>query len=362
MEKTPPKENRYCHNCHYPMSPYGEYCPHCSQKYTDGRITVWELFHDFLDNVLNLDSKIFRTLGHLMIPGKLTNEYFMGHHKRYVSPLRIFFLMAIFHFAVLGYWTLNDLEASLTKFDTSDAKEAHKIIFLEELDSARQKVERRFNRQPIASAALDSLYKQVKDTTLSDSTDLGYAVLHKDWNMEFKQFKVSLKDLFEKSPDSLLTDYKITNFWMRMELRQAIRIRRNGSNFVEFAFGKLLWMVVLMMPALALTLKLLYIRRKRYFVEHLIFSFHYHAFAFFIMAMAFIFIQIFSQGPLTEDDWGLTGFAFLGILLYLFIAMRKVYKQGYIKTFFKYSMLNFSYLIIFVICFVLILVVSALMY
>jgi hypothetical protein len=44
----------------------------------------------------------------------------------------------------------------------------------------------------------------------------------------------------------------------------------------------------------------------------------------------------------TEDLW-IFIFLFLG---YLFLAMKKFYKQGYLKTFVKFLMLNFVYLIL----------------
>ena len=65
---------------------------------------------DFFESILNIDSKIFKTLGALFIPGKLTEAYFRGQQKRYVPPTRLFFVMAVIHFAVLGYLAFGQLE------------------------------------------------------------------------------------------------------------------------------------------------------------------------------------------------------------------------------------------------------------
>ena len=120
-----------------------------------------------------------------------------------------------------------------------------------------------------------------------------------------------------------------------------------------------------MMPALAFTLKILYIRRKKYFVEHLVFSFHYHAFAFLIFTMIFLAIKGFDMigQEMSEDEIApCIGVGMLVVMIYNFIAMRRVYNQGFFKTFIKYNVLNFSYIFIFTLFLVLTLAVSILIF
>lgn len=85
----------YCKNCEQPLHKGAAYCAHCGQKNTDGRITVRSLFTEFFDAVFNIESRTLRTLRALFIPGKLTEEYFEGRHKRYVHPLRTLLVMSI---------------------------------------------------------------------------------------------------------------------------------------------------------------------------------------------------------------------------------------------------------------------------
>ncbi|HMQ90780.1 MAG TPA: DUF3667 domain-containing protein, partial [Flavilitoribacter sp.] len=97
-----PTTSKYCTNCHYPLPDYGKYCSNCGQKFTDGRIPLGTLVWDFIDSVLNLDSKFFRTLVAILVPGKLTIDYFKGRHRRYASPARLFFVTAVPPFPPLG--------------------------------------------------------------------------------------------------------------------------------------------------------------------------------------------------------------------------------------------------------------------
>ena len=114
------QEFRTCPNCYYPLPRFGQYCSHCGQKYTDGKVTIKELMGDFLSNTLNLDAKIWRTLLALFVPGKLTIAFFKGRQQRYIHPLRLFFILCLYglenRFVLLlvrmgvckgFYWTIN---------------------------------------------------------------------------------------------------------------------------------------------------------------------------------------------------------------------------------------------------------------
>ena len=79
-----------------------------------------------------------------------------------------------------------------------------------------------------------------------------------------------------------------------------------------------------MMPFLAISLKIIYLGTKKYYVEHLIFSFHFHAFLFLLFSIT-IPIAYYFEG-------GLIGFSFLIAFVYLFVALKRFYKQGWFFT------------------------------
>ena len=318
---------------------------------------------DFIESVLNVDSKIFRSIGSLFKPGKLTIEYFKGHHKRYVPPLRLFFVMAIVHFAVLGYVGLDKLEQEVNKITERQWKKAHLADFRDQLDSARQTVEMAYPNEPVLLEAMDSLERILGDSR-SDSIGLGYFSFDPDSSkFKLKQVEIAPRDAMEMPLDSFASTYGDGTLLSQVQLRQVAKFNRRGGNFTQFVLSKLIWMVVLMMPALALLLKFLYIRREHFYVEHLVFSFHYHAFAFLIVSA----ILLFNQAKLDQfskwfDEGFLIGMSFLWILVYLFIAMRRFYKQHWFKTFIKYCIINFSYTFIFAVFLVLTLLASALLF
>ncbi len=316
------------------------------------------MVREFFDSVFNLDSRIFRTLGAIVSPGRLTIKYFEGKHKRYLSPLRIFFVSAVIHFATLSYFLAGIINNEVSEFSNTQLLKAHQAHFREELETAIISIDSTLESDEKVGIAFDSLRAKMADTRY-DSTPIGYTYFDKNEGFQVATAKISLKDMMEMPIDTLLEVYHIKEKGLlaKVQVQQTIRIQRQGGNFLSYILGNLIWMVVLMMPAIALFLKLLYIRRSYYFVEHLVFAFHYHAFAFLLVALA-----LWASKLLSWDISVAISTANLCIQIYIFAAMRKVYQQGFFKTLFKYFILNMAYLFIFTFFIVSTLLVSALFF
>lgn len=92
-----------CRNCGEKL--LGEFCWRCGQEAADFHQPLRSLASDMLENVLNLDSKLLRTLGPLLFkPGRLTREYLAGRRIAYVKPLKLYLLAALLSFGVLAIW------------------------------------------------------------------------------------------------------------------------------------------------------------------------------------------------------------------------------------------------------------------
>lgn len=358
-------ETKRCANCEQPMDDGAKFCSACGQKHLSGIPTVWQLIKDFFASLLNLDSQLLHSLRAMVIPGKLTTEYFKGRHKRYLNPARLFLVTALLHFAVLGYLLSGGQEVMAEMLD-QQKRSGHRDLFLLELDSVKSEIATEYNKYPVVEEALDSLRAHMGDSVSLDSTGFGYYSLQKG---AFTTLKVSSQDILDLRTQDLLDKYQVQGRVERFQAGQFFRIIREGDSFLSYLLGNLIWLVALMMPALALLLKLLYIRRRRYFVEHLVFSFHYHAFAFIVFSVAFFFFGSDAWNIAADQGQDINlgthpahGIALLLVLIYLFIAMRRVYQQGIIKTFLKFCVLNVSYLFIFTLCLTLTLVVGALLF
>ena len=139
--------------------------------------------------------------------------------------------------------------------------------------------------------------------------------------------------------DSLNYDKNFTNRFLYTRAKAANSLIKKDSRDKYLndllSYGSVSLFVFL--PLFTLFLKLLYIRRKFNYVDHLIFVFHTQTVFFMLLTILYL-ISFFTD---VEHAWVF----FVLFLIYLIIAMKKFYSQGYIKTFTKFLMLNFVYLL-----------------
>ncbi len=341
-----------CPNCSNSFDPQMEFCPNCGQKNTDGRVTLRELLDDLFEAIFNIDSKVFRTLGGLIRPGKLTIDFFQGRQKRYVNPLRLFFVSTLILFGMISYYASGRInsfvEREISDIGDSVKRDGYRDIFLDELDSTIATVDTMFNGDTLASTVLDSLGVKMK-TQKRDTFEVNVLRMKNITTFEPVTFQVISQDLVKYKLEELPAIYGANHWFESLIFRQQIKLITSPRSFTVFLFGSFTWMVLIMMPAVALILKFLYIRRKTYYIEHLVFLFHYHSFAFLVLAIGLFLSQYWQP---------LINFLVFGVYIYFLWAMKAFYKQGWFKTFIKYCILNFSYVIILSIFFSLTIVVG----
>ncbi len=87
-----------CRNCGTPAS--GKFCPECGQSTALHPPTARQFFQELLENQIALEGAIWKTLAKLVVPGRLTLEYFAGRKRRYVPPLRLYLTASLIFFLV----------------------------------------------------------------------------------------------------------------------------------------------------------------------------------------------------------------------------------------------------------------------
>src|SRR5690348_13720833 len=89
-----PEPPRRCSSCEHPIS--DRYCAHCGQNNADLHVSLGHLLRDFLHEYLEVDSKLVKTIGWLLLkPGFLTREYLAGKRSRYVGPFRLYLVASL---------------------------------------------------------------------------------------------------------------------------------------------------------------------------------------------------------------------------------------------------------------------------
>jgi len=322
-----------CKNCDEPISPEWDYCPNCGQKDTDGRITVRHLFSEFFDAVFNIESRTILTFLALFVPGKLTIAYFAGKHRKYVHPLRTLFVMSILLIVALSYRGADQQTNHNYILKEQFLKDGVKEEVIDSLVQAREETSHLFGLDTI-DQALDTLhlYLRRKIGWHGDSINLGrYFSLFGDDYSEM----VGRDDLLSMSPNELVDAYGIEGLFNRQVFRQKVKFILDESRLSAFVVSSISWVTLLMMPLIAFIIRLFYRKQERYYVEHLIFTFHLHSFYFFVLS-AFLFIINLFNLPVVLSFLLICGG-------YGILSLKRVYQESWKKTIFKFSFLSLAY-------------------
>ena len=340
-----------CLNCKHSISGGDKFCPNCSQKNTDGKTSVIEIFSVFFGTVFNYDSRLFKTIRHLFLPGKLTTVFFEGKHKSYIHPLRLFILSSLFFIAAIGFTSKNWELEGFDSYNDNLAEYNVEKAMIQKVDSINFALKNQYP-SPEKNHLLDSLSHKIKATksVKKDSVDLGqFMTIYNE-----KPPKVSKVDLKDLSLNELVVKYEIEGFWNQILFRQKIKILQDGKQFVKYIIGQFTFMALFMMPLLALILKLFYIRSKKFYIEHLIFLFHVHCLIFLLLGLAIFFSDYIKA-------W-MTTVILIGLLAYIFFSIKNFYQQSAWKTFLKFLLISFFYTIIFILALVIIFLISLLIF
>src|SRR5688572_23361740 len=98
---APVAQTLVCANCHALLS--GEYCGNCGQRHEPQVHSVKHFAAEAFESITHADSRLWRTLWFLLAkPGRLTSEFFAGRRARYLPPFRLYLVLSILFFLVVG--------------------------------------------------------------------------------------------------------------------------------------------------------------------------------------------------------------------------------------------------------------------
>jgi hypothetical protein len=297
-EITPAK---LCKNCGHRL--HGEYCSHCGQEHTESAVPGHEMLREFLKDEFHFDFRIVRTIIPILFrPGFLSAEYAAGRRVRYVPPLRTYVFISIILFGLIAS------QARKSPLITSD-----KIITGTGVHKPKEPVNLNFtfSNDTAKIAIEDTLLtgEQLRDSVLAEiEAAMGDSAGRQESDFE-KKVKQGL-----------------------------VKLTEDREKFLEQLLERSAQAMFLLMPVFALILKLLYIRRKRRYLEHLVFALHSHS-------HAFLMFLIVAAGNLAGWAWlqPWLKWPLIAIPIYFFLGMKKFYGQSWGKTLAKYLLLLGGY-------------------
>lgn len=311
-----------CLNCGSAL--VGQYCGNCGQRASSRLISIWALVREAFGDLFELDSRLWRTLVPLMIrPGKLTSEYLSGRRARFMPPFRTYLVLSIFFFLVAFF----------------DPREDFSILFTPEQSPAAQPAPAEtVPGEPPA----DAVERQGQPETGGDATDAdeddgvnisingGRATVSKDCQ------DIQVEDM----PEWMAS--RLTNERLRIACERVTA--DDGRAYVSRLLDSVPAALFILLPLMALILKLLYPLSKRYYVEHLLFVVHFHAFVFLVLSLQILASR---AAGLLAGSAAVTAVTVTAVSvyipIYLYKAQRRVYRQGHFLTSLKFLVLLLSY-------------------
>lgn len=279
-----------CRNCGQPLN--GEYCSRCGQRDRTVVVSVRELAREFGDDFLSWDTRLLRSLRPFLLqPGRLTLEYLAGHRRNFVSPFKLYFFIS-FVFFFLGSVTETDRRKEL------------RSQFLNEPDST--------------------------EVRTADSVQVGIGG-------QATPFRVSVNDTSKAA--ALFGE----DFVHGMQAG-----RRDPQRFFTMMREHLPKVFFLLLPVFAVMLKIVYLRSRRLYIEHLVFSFHFHSFVFLMMI-----VDSIVELTLPAELQFVSTIFLAAVPVHLLLAMRRVYGQPWTRTIVKFILLSFSHVTVFLVSLIL---------
>jgi hypothetical protein len=324
----------HCENCGAPLT--GHYCAQCGQAAIDYRRSFGHVILDVLNEFVNWDSKILGTVGLLITrPWRLTNEFLEGKRVRHAHPLRLYLVAGFLFFLGVNYGA-KGLRIEPGKLNPKDRAELKAELKNEDLPpAAREKLERFLQQSsPSPTPSPETTTSPPAPGTGTDKQRREYGKIGE------RPFAVFDSDARTSTP-----------FERWIEGRAKEKMGEHGTKmglFIATLFSNLPYMMLCCIPLFALVLKVLYVRRHTFYIDHLIYALHIHTFAYTgIMLIVLATIGLNRVMPGTIAGW-IIALLWIAFVVQIFLSIRRVYRQGWFFSGFKFLFGGFVYLIVLV--------------
>ena len=335
----------HCENCGAELQ--GHWCAKCGQPAIEYRRSFRYVVADLLNEFLNWDSKFFTTIALLILkPWRLTNEFLAGKRVRYVNPLRLYLLASILFFFAVNYAT-KGVKFEPGKLEPKDRAELEAQLKNEDLPpAAREKLAALLRESSPSPASEPST--NTPSPVPSGSPNASPSSPAPENDTHKKQYgKIGERPFAVFDADAKTS----TPFERWIEARAKEKMGEHGTKmglFISTLLSNLPYMMLCCIPLFAFVLKVLYIRRGIFYIDHLIYALHIHTFAYtgiMLIVLATIGLNRVAPGPIA--GW-IIALLWITFVVQIFLSIRRVYRQGWFISIFKFLFGGFVYFIVLV--------------
>jgi len=331
-----------CKNCEQEFQDSFKFCPYCGQNAKDD-LTIRVLFYNTISNYFDIDARFFKSLIPLMFrPGYLARKFVEGKRLQYLHPAQYYLFASVIFFFIFSFQAREynqKVDKALKKGFENEALLEFDSIPNKALDSVSvAKLTQPLKENQVITGMDDEELERL-DSIIKNS-----ASADKDLNLSFDYDKEKLDSLIAiNAPEAeMLKAMGMKDddgFLKKRFYTQLLKFQKNsGGGILQAFIDSIPIALFVLLPIFAFILKIFFWRRGS-FSHHLVFSFYYFSFLFVIWGI------ILLANLLWEVQGWINLITGLSTYLYLILAVKHFYRQGYILSFFKTGMVTFIYLL-----------------
>lgn len=305
------------------------YCPQCGQNDRDYRRALLPMLWELMREAFEVDSRFLRTLRLLLLkPGRLSAEFSRNRRARYMSPIRLYLFTSFLFFLVLSL--------SMPDYPT-DSWSGQAAVVVETPQVPAEPVETVTAAEVAGLKAMlrPGQGQKVDDILARPSGSMGRSALEVLARLYHAPVAAQARDTIE-----VATEDRPRRPWLlRASAASLVDFLHDPEVYTQRMIGNTPLAMFFLLPFLAMALALCYRRKGRFFVEHLVFAIHIQTFVFLSLGTALV-VPSGSFG-----NW-VRVFLVLAPQVYYFIALRRFYRDGWIRTVVKGSFVEWLYFVV----------------
>jgi len=331
-----------CKNCEQEFQESFEFCPYCGQKAKDD-LTMGVLFYHTISNYFSVDARFLKSFFPLLFrPGYLAKKFVEGKRLLYLHPAQFYLFTSVVFFFLFSFQAreyTQQVDKVLKKGFENDQIFKFDSIPENNLDSVSiTKLTKPLSDQKMITGMDEEELKKLDSIIKVSATPNDIA--HE--NFGFNKKKLDSLIAAGAPEADLLKAMGMDDdagFLERRFYAQMLKFQKNsGGGIMQALFDSIPIALFFLLPIFAFILKIFFWKSGS-FPYHLVFSFYYFSFLFMIMGIV-ILVNYFWKVP----NW-LDGMVAALTYIYLLIAVKQFYRQGYFISFIKTGMVTFIYFI-----------------
>lgn len=318
------RKEKDCLNCGHQVEAH--FCSYCGQENIVVKEDALHMVVHAVSDYFHFESKFFGTIKPLLLqPGLLTQKYVEGKRASYLHPIKLYIFISIVFFLV-----------NLSGNGKKKTEQKRQTIGLSK-DSVDKAQLREVKTKASNFDILGKINEKVQEEKQKSDSIRPTNIIQLD------EVKDSTVAAYEKR-QLALPENKRDGFIEKYFNKKAIILNHSedaNQKVEENLLHNIPKLMFILLPLFALLLKLVYIDKKKYYFEHLIYSFHIHS-AIFLVVLISNFIT-WAAGYIYDISSITFTLCFFYIMWYIYQSLKTFYQGKVGTTIFRFFLLIICY-------------------